>query len=402
KVDELLEKMTLISLNKYLKDNNIANTIEWKNENLHRIFASKPNTALLKKTLEQSYEKPLATMTNSSGQVKIIKTDFNRKTKTARIELVSALSNSEMFFGDHWGDIVTTGGIGQEGGIPFPNAKKPLKMIERMIIAANVKNGLILDFFAGSSSTAHSVIKTNNDFDFKNKFIMIQLPEDLDNALKTAKDKQTKADIQDAIDFLNALGKPHTIDEISRERIRRAGAQLSEPRFSQDCKDSQDLFAANNQGNPENLNKIKVQDKLDFGFRALKIDNANEKDTVRKPVDLFTQEGLAADIENLKPERTPLDLLYGVLCQSALEYNLPIEKTVIERADIYKYDYQGEGTGLVACFEDAVSEEVVKQIAVLKPLTAVFKNSSFADSTASVNLGEHFRILSPETKVKVI
>ena len=107
-------------------------------------------------------------------------------------------------------------------------------------------------------------------------------------------------------------------------------------------------------------------------------------------------------VDNIKEDRTDLDLLFGVLIQLALELNRPIETCEIEESTVYLYDYLGEVSGIVACFSEQISDEAIKQIAKLKPLTAVFRESSFADSQAKVNLAEHFRVLSPDTKVRVI
>jgi adenine-specific DNA-methyltransferase len=107
-------------------------------------------------------------------------------------------------------------------------------------------------------------------------------------------------------------------------------------------------------------------------------------------------------VENVKEDRSGLDLLYGVLTATAWELNRPLETIELGGVTIYKYDYFGEVSGLVACFADQISEETIKQIAQLKPLTAVFREGSFPDSQAKVNLAEHFRILSSDTKVKVI
>ena len=116
-----------------------------------------------------------------------------------------------------------------------------------------------------------------------------------------------------------------------------------------------------------------------------------------------TNQQLVMDtVDNVKDDRTDLDLLFGVLTASALELNRPIDARVMSGSTVYLYDYFSEVSGLVACFAESVSEETIKAIAALKPITAVFKDSSFPDSQAKVNLSEHFRIISPDTKVKVI
>jgi len=368
--NELVRDLELLSLKKYMASEGIQeDDDEWKFENSYRIFASKPNTALLKLAKEKTdYTSDIYVLENSSEQLKLITTKFNRESRTARIELVSALSKAEVFFGDQWGDIVTTGGIAAEGGVPYPNAKKPLKLMERLIHSSGIVDGdTILDFFAGSASTGHALMKYSAENNIKAKYILVQLDEDLDQSLKETSDANTKRDIKVAIDFLDSINKPHTISEISMERLRRAGTKFSNS----------------------------------DGFRALRIDDTNYKE-VYKAAGEYTQANLLDTVDNVKEDRSDLDLLYGVLTATAWELNRPCETTTLDGVPVYKYDYFGEVSGLVACFAPQISEEAIKQIAQLKPLTAVFRESSFPDSQAKVNLAEHFRIISPETKVKVI
>lgn len=367
--NELVKDLELVSLKKFMNSEGITeDDDEWKFENSYRIFASKPNTALLKIAREKDdYQSDIYVLENSSEQLKLITTKFNRESRTARIELVSALSKAEVFYGDQWGDIVTTGGIAAEGGVPYPNAKKPLKLMERLIYASNVKDGdIVFDFFAGSASTGHALMKYCHDNQVKASYIMVQLDEDLDESLKTA-ETSAKRDIKLAIDFLDSIGKPHYISEIAMERLRRAGVKF---------------------GKAE-------------GFRVLRIDDTNHKDVYRPAAD-YQQNMLDELVDNVKEDRSDLDLLYGVLTATAWELNKPLETVELDGTTVYKYDYFGEVSGLVACFADEISEEAIKQIAQLKPLTAVFKEGSFPNSQAKVNLAEHFRIISSDTKVKVI
>lgn len=152
--NEDVESLTICSLKKYLKDNKIKDSLEWKQNNAFRIFASKPNSALLKIATGLVFNSNLAIVKNASGDKKLIKTDFNRKTKTARIELVSAEINGSIYLGDHWEDIVTTGGVAKEGSVSFPNGKKPEKLLHRIIQCATSPGDLVLDSFLGSGTTA--------------------------------------------------------------------------------------------------------------------------------------------------------------------------------------------------------------------------------------------------------
>lgn len=241
-------------------------------------------------------------------------------------------------------------------GVKVFDSPKPVNLLAHIIKLSTSNNDIVMDFFSGSGSTAHAVMQLNAEDGGRRKWIMVQLPEETDG-----KSEAFKAGYK-------------TIPEISRERIRRAGDKIATEHPAA---------------------------KVDYGFRSLVIDDTNFKEVYKSAGDV-QQNMLDSLVDNVKEDRGDLDLLYGVLTQSALELNRPIEKRVIDGSEAYLYDYFGEVSGLVACFADSVSEEAIKEIAKLKPLTAVFRESSFANSQAKVNLAEHFRILSPETKVKVI
>ncbi len=248
------------------------------------------------------------------------------------------------------------GNISHEGGISFNSGKKPIKMLMQFMNYIKSKDYIVLDFFAGSSSTAHAVMQLNANDGGNRRFIQVQLPEQT----------ETKSD---------AYKEGYkTITDISRERIRRAGDKIASE-------------------NPES--------KVDYGFRSLVVADTNFKE-VYKSAGEQQQSTLLDVVDNIKEDRSELDLLYGVLTQSALELNRPFESNDLGGAKVFLYDYFGEVSGLAACFSPSVPEETIKEIAKLKPLTAVFKDSSFATSQDKVNLAEHFRIISPDTKVKVI
>lgn len=233
---------------------------------------------------------------------------------------------------------------------------KPTEYMKWILQRSSAEDDLILDFFSGSATTAHAVTELNAEDGGTRKWIMVQLPEETDETSEAYK------------------AGYKTIPEISRERIRRAGDKITAE-------------------NPEA--------KVDYGFRALSIVDTNYKD-VYKPASETTQLALTDTVDNIKEDRSELDLLYGVLTATALELNRPLETRDISGSKVYLYDYFDKVSGLVACFTESVSEDTIKAIATLKPLTAVFKDSSFPESQAKVNLSEHFRILSPDTKVKVI
>lgn len=233
---------------------------------------------------------------------------------------------------------------------------KPVSLIQLLLQQGTNSDSIVIDFFSGSSTTAHAVMKLNAESDGKRKWIMVQLPE--------LTDSET--------DAYKAGYK--TIPEISRERIRRAGDKIASE-------------------HPEA--------KVDYGFRSLVIADTNYKE-VYKSAGEQQQSTLLDVVDNIKDDRSELDLLYGVLTQSALELNRPFESKDLGGSNVFLYDYFSEVSGLAACFSSSVPEETIKEIAKLKPLTAIFRDSSFASSQDKVNLAEHFRIISPDTKVKVI
>ena len=237
----------------------------------------------------------------------------------------------------------------------FQNPKN-VKLIKNLASYLTNSGDLVVDFFSGSGTTAEAVALLNAEDGGSRKWIMAQLPEETEVGSEA---------------YLNGY---KTIPEISRERIRRAGDKIASE-------------------HPDA--------KVDYGFRALRIDDTNMKDVYRPATDV--QQSMLDDlVDNVREDRNDLDLLFGVLTQSALELNRPIVADEIDGATVYRYDYFAEVSGLVACFAPEISEQAIKQIAQLRPLTAVFRESSFPDSQAKVNLAEHFRILSPDTKVKVI
>ncbi|MGL2539636.1 DNA methyltransferase [Helicobacter pylori] len=152
-LNEILSCHKLMSLSQYLQNNNINEQDEWKFENSYRIFASKPNTALRDKVITLHFNSQIYALKNSHENIKIIRTDFNRNTDTARIELVSAKNNQSVFLSDIWKKIVTTGGVAQEGGVILKNGKKPEHLLEIILRSATQENDLVLDFFAGSGTT---------------------------------------------------------------------------------------------------------------------------------------------------------------------------------------------------------------------------------------------------------
>ena len=229
---------------------------------------------------------------------------------------------------------------------------------------ASDNDSIILDFFSGSATTAHAVMQLNAEDGGNRKFIMVNLPE------PCAEDSEAyKAGYKN-------------ICEIGKERIRRAGDKINE-----------EILRNNKQ-----LKMGEEEKKLvDIGFRVLKVDSTNMKD-VYYSASQYDQQMLAGLESNIKDDRTDLDLLYGVL----LDWGLPLSLShKIEQIDGVIVHTVNEDS-LVACFADKVSENVIREIAKRQPLRVVFKDSSFVSSPEKINVEEIFKLLAPNTTVKVI
>lgn len=252
------------------------------------------------------------------------------------------------------------------GGFSFP---KSLYTVYDSVFAgtANDKNAIVLDFFSGSGTTAHAVMKLNAEDGGNRKFIMVQLPEDLNEAIsRPGLDARLKANITATMKYLTDHGYEPTICSIAKERIRHAGEKIKEE------------------------NPLTTQN-LDIGFRVLKLDDTNMKD-VYYAADDYEQQNLVDMISNIKEDRTDLDLLFGCLLDWALPLSLPYTSEQIDGCTVHTYN-DGD---LIACFDPNVPESVVKEIAKRKPLRAVFRDSSFADSPSKINVFEIFKLYMPE------
>lgn len=241
------------------------------------------------------------------------------------------------------------------GEAPF-DTPKPTGLVDRILQLMNDKEMIVLDFFGGSSTTSDAVMQFNKRTAAKCKFILIQLPESLSEN-KIAKKNGYK-----------------NICEIGKERIRRAGDKIV----------------------ADNADKEGIAD-LDIGFRVLKVDSSNMNDVYYGAED-YSQQLLLQMEDNIKSDRTELDLLFGCIVDWGLELSCPYASTEIEGYTVHNYN-DGD---LVACFAENIPESVIKAIAKMEPMRAVFRDSGFADSPAKINVTEIFKRLSPDTDVRVI
>ena len=251
------------------------------------------------------------------------------------------------------------------------SASKNIGFINLLISLLDEKEFIILDFFSGSATTAHATMKLNALDGGKRKYILVQLPENLYDSLKNAS-SLTKKVIETALEYLTKKNKTPYITEIAKERIRLAGDKI------------------------KSENPLLTSD-LDIGFRVLKVDSSNMKDVYYAPNEI-TQDFLSSLESNIKEDRTDLDLLFGCLLEWGLSLSLPYKSIEIDGCMVHNYN---EGD-LIACFEENISENVMKEIAKLTPLRAVFRDSSFENSVEKINTSEIFKLLSPNTKIKVI
>ncbi|MDO4982935.1 MAG: site-specific DNA-methyltransferase [Eubacteriales bacterium] len=252
----------------------------------------------------------------------------------------------------------------------FQNPKSPM-ILERLIGFVTEKGDIVVDFFSGSGTTAEAVMRLNAKRNMEIKSIMVQLPEDLNCSLEKS-DSRAKKTLQNAIAFLDSIGKKHNICEIGKERIRRAGEKI------------------------KSENPLATQD-LDVGFRVFKLDDSNMKNVYYSAAE-YGQQMIGNLESNIREDRSDLDLLFGCLLEWGLPLSLPYTSESMEGCTVHTYN-DGD---LIACFSENIPDAVIKEIAGRKPLRAVFRDSSFADSPSKINVFEIFKLLAPDTRVKVI
>ncbi|WP_418790359.1 site-specific DNA-methyltransferase [Phosphitispora sp. TUW77] len=242
----------------------------------------------------------------------------------------------------------------KELDLPFDFAK-PSELIEYLLsLVDDTRGAIVCDFFSGSATTAHAVMHLNAIDNLKRKFIMVQLPEEC---------------LSDSEAYKSGY---KNICEIGKERIRRAGEKIKEEAG------------------------VTAQD-LDIGFRVLKLGSTNMKDVYYGAAE-YSQSLLDDLTSNIKDDRTDLDLLYGCLLEWGLPLSLPHTSEGIGGVTVHTIN-DGD---LIACFADNISEKVIKEIAKRQPLRAVFRDSSFASSPEKINVEEIFKLMAPNTSVKVL
>lgn len=258
----------------------------------------------------------------------------------------------------------------------FDNTKvfdypKPSSLIQRLIKYGFVKtDDIVLDFFSGSGTTAQALMQYEVEKPFRAKFILVQIAEDLDWMLKNSS-SDAKKTIQNAIALLSKIGKPHTICEVAKERIRRAGMKIKAE-------------------HPE------AKD-LDIGFRVLRLDSSNMEDVYYTP-DKFDEANLFNMVDNVKTDRTEEDLLFQVM----LELDVPLSASIKQEQFAGKNVFVVADGHLIATFDKDVNESTVTEIAKRKPNFFVMRDASAANDNVLDNFEQIFRHYSPDTVCKIL
>ena len=249
---------------------------------------------------------------------------------------------------------------------------KPLIFIKRMLKNMQDKDSIILDFFSGSATTAHAVMQLNAEDGGNRKFIMVQLPEVTDE-----KSEARKAGY-------------NTICDIGEERIRRAGKKIKEELQKKEEESDQLTLA-------DNSTLHTPHSSLDIGFRVFRVDSSNMEDVYYTPAEL-QQDQLTLFADNIKPDRTPEDLLFQVMLDLGILLSSEIEETEIAGKKVFSV----AGGYLIACFDKDVTEETVKAIAQKQPFYAVFRDSGMASDSVATNFEQIFETYSPKTVRRVL
>lgn len=278
-----------------------------------------------------------------------IKLNFVRMNDDGVVQYYVPPSDGKLL-SDNWMDITLSG----RETTTF-DTEKSVELLKRAIgwITAVDKKAVVLDFFAGSATTAHANMQLNAEDNGKRKFIMVQLPEPCDEKSEAYKNGYK------------------TIADISKDRIRRAGKKIKEE-------------------NPEVTG-------LDTGFRVLKIDSSNMNDVHYTP-DSVNKDDLFNQVEHIKTDRSSEDLLFQVMLDWGVDLSLPIRKETIEDKEIYFVN----DDDLVACFDKGIDEALIKALAVKQPLRVVFRDDGFVSDSVKINVEQIFKQLAPATDIKAI
>lgn len=339
-----VNEWNITSLSDYFKENNISFSSDselndWKIKNADK---------LVYRTNSRTVDNYLKNNSSSYNIEEIINNDGNSIIRWDNKQMLFLSDYIDEYLGDIWMDISTIN-LNKETDIRmFENGQKPLYLIERVLKTCIKENDIVLDFFSGSATTAHAVMNLCANEKYKNKYIMVQIPDDIED---------------------NEYGFK-TLCDIGEERIRRAAKKI----------------------------KNETNADIDYGFRVYKIDDSNMKDEFYLTPDKVTQEQIKLFENNIKDDRTPEDLLTQVILNLGLKLDLPIEEKDMCGNKVFDID-DGE---LLACFDNNVNINIIEEIAKINPRQVVFRDSSFATDQDKVNFEERLKRLSARTKFNVL
>ena len=355
KNNENCEKWEVTNLSQVLKQNNLKTEDEIEKfciDNAGNIFRTAVNDSIVGYKKDNTFYK--------------IKTKTGLEKYIYNCEEVLFASNKLQEFdgrllpaetvGDIWSDIGINN-LHNEGGVNFPNGKKPVKLIKRLIQLISGKEDIILDFFSGSSTTAHAVLELNISDGGNRKFIMVQYPENLDENLLIV-DSKTKKEIAKLINFLDSINKPHLITEIGKERIKRAGDKIKE-----DFKNKEGI------------------ENLDIGFKVFKVADTNIRwnSEVLKEGQITMEESALnnKDLIDFNPGFTDIDVVYEIMLRHR---DFPLTSKIEKLSDIGERTYIF-ADAVVVCLEEKVTDKIVDGIAAIepKPIKVIFRDSAFED-----------------------
>ncbi len=319
--------------------------------------------------MKQYFYGDRSTLVDSQGQ-RIVEFYFN---STGKIKVVKERGvespQTTCHFGTQGAATTELASLFEMDEAPF-SAPKPVGMLKDFILRFVCDGDIVLDFFSGSATTAHAVYEANASGNVKNiKYILVQIAEDLDESLKHAQ-KDAVRTLEVGIEYLDKVNLPHTICEIGKERIRRAGKKI---------KEEVGLTAQN----------------LDIGFRVLKCDTSNIKDVYYNPSE-YVPDIFDTLPDNIKEDRTQEDLLFQVMLDLGVLLSSKIEETTIAGKKVFNV----EGNYLIACFDDNVTDEVITAIAKQEPYYFVMRDSSMASDSVATNFEQIFATYSPTTERK--
>ena len=321
--------------------------------------------------MKQYFYGDRSTLVDSKGQ-KIVEFYFNSAGKIKVVKERGVESpQTTCRFGTQGAATTELANLFEMNEAPF-SAPKPVEMLKDFILRFVNDGDVVLDFFSGSATMAHAIYEANAGSNVKNvKYILVQIAENLDESLKNAQ-KDAVRTLEVAIEYLDKIHKPHTICEIGKERIRRAGKKIKEE------------------------SPLTTQ-HLDIGFRVLKCDTSNMKDVYYSPAD-YNEDLFDRMTDNIKEDRTPEDLLFQVMLDLGIELSSKIEETVIAGKKVFNV---ADGF-LIACFDADVTDETIKAIAQKQPYYFVMRDSSMANDSVATNFEQIFATYSSDTVRKVL